>query len=55
MLENPKVLAKLRAEGKPSVEVPDEFKRKYVGVLIAFPLFSCCVESLRKWSREQNS
>jgi len=27
-LENPKVLAKLRAEGKPSVEVPEEFKKK---------------------------
>ncbi|KAI0670855.1 zinc knuckle-domain-containing protein [Trametes maxima] len=28
MLENPKVLAKLKAEGKPSVEVPEEFKSK---------------------------
>ncbi|KAF8555234.1 hypothetical protein OG21DRAFT_1411151 [Imleria badia] len=28
MLENPKVLAKLKAEGKPSVEVPEEFKKK---------------------------
>ncbi|KAG6820522.1 hypothetical protein H0H93_015995 [Arthromyces matolae] len=28
MLENPKVLAKLKAEGKPSVEVPEEFKNK---------------------------
>ncbi|KAH9933109.1 uncharacterized protein BXZ73DRAFT_77285 [Epithele typhae] len=27
-LENPKVLAKLKAEGKPSVEVPEEFKTK---------------------------
>ncbi|KII86851.1 hypothetical protein PLICRDRAFT_113730 [Plicaturopsis crispa FD-325 SS-3] len=27
-LENPRVLAKLRAEGKPSVEVPEEFKSK---------------------------
>ncbi|GJE97173.1 zinc knuckle-domain-containing protein [Phanerochaete sordida] len=27
-LENPRVLAKLKADGKPSVEVPDEFKRK---------------------------
>jgi len=26
-LENPKLLAKLRAEGKPSVEVPEEFKK----------------------------
>ncbi|KAF8903169.1 zinc knuckle-domain-containing protein [Gymnopilus junonius] len=26
-LENPKVLAKLKAEGKPSVEVPEEFKK----------------------------
>jgi nitrate reductase beta subunit len=30
MLENPKLLAKLKAEGKPSVEVPEEFKTKYV-------------------------
>ncbi|KAG6903233.1 hypothetical protein C0995_000128 [Termitomyces sp. Mi166 len=28
MLENPKLLAKLKAEGKPSVEVPEEFKNK---------------------------
>ncbi|KAH7928387.1 hypothetical protein BV22DRAFT_1044626 [Leucogyrophana mollusca] len=28
MLENPKILAKLKAEGKPSVEVPEEFKTK---------------------------
>ena len=28
-LENPKLLAKLKAEGKPSVEVPNEFKSKY--------------------------
>ncbi|KAI0699124.1 zinc knuckle-domain-containing protein [Cytidiella melzeri] len=27
-LENPRVLAKLKADGKPSVEVPEEFKRK---------------------------
>ncbi|KAF8073596.1 hypothetical protein FPV67DRAFT_1373409, partial [Lyophyllum atratum] len=27
-LENPKLLAKLKAEGKPSVEVPEEFKNK---------------------------
>ncbi|KAF9483525.1 hypothetical protein BDN70DRAFT_873838 [Pholiota conissans] len=26
-LENPKLLAKLKSEGKPSVEVPEEFKR----------------------------
>jgi len=26
-LENPRVLAKLKAEGKPSVEVPEEFKK----------------------------
>ncbi|KAG5645469.1 hypothetical protein DXG03_006014 [Asterophora parasitica] len=25
-LENPRLLAKLKAEGKPSVEVPEEFK-----------------------------
>ena len=29
-LENPKVLAKLKADGKPSVEVPEEFKSKCV-------------------------
>ncbi|KLO05579.1 hypothetical protein SCHPADRAFT_720442 [Schizopora paradoxa] len=28
MLENPKLLDKLKKEGKPSVEVPDEFKNK---------------------------
>lgn len=27
-LEKPGVLAKMRAEGKPSVEVPEEFKKK---------------------------
>ncbi|KAF8895528.1 hypothetical protein BD779DRAFT_735516 [Infundibulicybe gibba] len=27
-LENPRILAKLKAEGKPSVEVPEEFKNK---------------------------
>ena len=27
-LENPRALAKLKAEGKPSVDVPEEFKRK---------------------------
>jgi len=27
-LEKPKLLAKLQAEGKPSVEVPEEFKKK---------------------------
>lgn len=32
MLENPKVLAKLKVEGKPSVEVPEEFKKKCVVV-----------------------
>ncbi|KAF8346531.1 zinc knuckle-domain-containing protein [Amanita rubescens] len=26
-LENPKLLAKLRPEGKPSVELPEEFKK----------------------------
>ncbi|KAJ3910563.1 zinc knuckle-domain-containing protein [Lentinula edodes] len=29
-LENPRVLAKLKASGKPSVEVPEEFKKSYV-------------------------
>ncbi|KAF8133661.1 zinc knuckle-domain-containing protein [Boletus edulis] len=28
MLQNPRVLAKLKADGKPSVEVPEEFKKK---------------------------
>ncbi|KAG2057737.1 hypothetical protein BDR06DRAFT_877411 [Suillus hirtellus] len=28
LLENPKLLAKLKAEGKPSVEVPEEFRTK---------------------------
>ncbi|KAI6147486.1 zinc knuckle-domain-containing protein [Pisolithus tinctorius] len=28
MMENPKLLAKLKADGKPSVEVPEEFTRK---------------------------
>ncbi|KAG1882602.1 zinc knuckle-domain-containing protein [Suillus subluteus] len=28
MLENPKLLTKLKAEGKPSVEVPEEFRTK---------------------------
>ncbi|KAK7682382.1 hypothetical protein QCA50_014587 [Cerrena zonata] len=27
-LENPRVLAKLKSDGKPSVEVPEEFKQK---------------------------
>ncbi|KAH9841528.1 zinc knuckle-domain-containing protein [Rhodofomes roseus] len=27
-LENPRVLAKLKADGQPSVEVPEEFKNK---------------------------
>lgn len=30
ILENPKVLAKLKADGKPSVEVPEEFKKTCV-------------------------
>ena len=34
-LENPKLLAKLKLEGKPSVEVPEEFKNKYLSI-------SCC-------------
>ncbi|KIK81979.1 hypothetical protein PAXRUDRAFT_154799 [Paxillus rubicundulus Ve08.2h10] len=28
MLEDPKLLAKLKADGKPSVEVPEEFKKQ---------------------------
>ncbi|KAI9443225.1 hypothetical protein H4582DRAFT_1791914, partial [Lactarius indigo] len=27
-LENPRLLAKLKADGKPSIEVPEEFKNK---------------------------
>jgi hypothetical protein len=34
-LENPGVLAKLKSEGKPSVEVPEEFKKKCVAYSIA--------------------
>lgn len=30
MLDNPKLLSKLKADGKPSVEVPEEFKSQYV-------------------------
>lgn len=33
LLENPRLLAKLKAEGKPSVEVPEEFRRKYVSTV----------------------
>lgn len=29
-LENPRLLAKLKADGKPSIEVPEEFKNKFV-------------------------
>ena len=28
-LENPRVLSKLKVDGKPSVDVPEEFKNKY--------------------------
>ena len=28
-LENPRALSKLKADGKPSVDVPEEFKNKY--------------------------
>jgi hypothetical protein len=34
-LENPRVLAKLKADGKPSVEVPEEFKNKSVHLLLS--------------------
>lgn len=36
-LENPRVLSKLKADGKPSVDVPEEFKNKY-GPLTVFDL-----------------
>jgi hypothetical protein len=36
-LEKPGVLAKLKVDGKPSVEVPEEFKTKYVPY--------CCTDS----------
>jgi hypothetical protein len=42
-LENPRVLAKLKADGKPSVDVPEEFKNKFVLCLFFFLSFS--------WSR----
>lgn len=35
MLENPKLLAKLKAEGKPSFEVPEEFKNKCVSEFLS--------------------
>jgi hypothetical protein len=35
-LENPSLISKLRAEGKPSVEVPEEFKSKCVVSRCAF-------------------
>lgn len=38
MLEKPGLLAKLKAEGKPSVEVPEEFKNKWK----THPSLSCC-------------
>jgi hypothetical protein len=38
-LENPRVLAKLKADGKPSVDVPEEFKNKFVLCLLFFFLF----------------
>ena len=42
-LENPELLAKLSANGKPSVEVPEEFKNKlvYLSYLIeVIPVFT---------------
>ena len=33
-LEKPKLLSKLKAEGRPSVEVPEEFKKKYAALVI---------------------
>jgi hypothetical protein len=38
-LENPRILAKLKADGKPSVDVPEEFKNK----LRVVPIVSFCV------------
>ena len=38
MLEKPGLLAKLKAEGKPSVEVPEEFKNKWK----THSSLSCC-------------
>ena len=37
-LENPRVLAKLKTEGKPSVEVPEEFRKKWVTCRLIFIL-----------------
>jgi hypothetical protein len=42
MLENPKVLAKLKADGKPSVEVPEEFKKKCVSKFLPLRNVSYC-------------
>lgn len=39
-LENPRVLAKLKADGKPSVEVPEEFKNKFVHFFLMLPPLS---------------
>lgn len=42
MLENPKALAKLKADGKPSVEVPEEFKKKCVSEFLPLRSVSHC-------------
>lgn len=34
-LENPRVIAKLKGDGKPSVEVPEEFKTKCARFLMS--------------------
>jgi hypothetical protein len=45
-LENPKLLAKLKADAKPTVEVPEEFKNKYV-----LPMFCNCFDFMLTYYR----
>ena len=45
MLKNPRLAAKLRNEGKPSVEVPEEFKQKYVYHLWSIAYFFLTIPS----------
>lgn len=53
-LENPRLLAKLKAEGKPSVEVPEEFKTKYARAEARAILIYCTgQESLIKYLRRR--
>lgn len=42
-LEKPNVLAKLKKDGKPSLELPDEFKTKYV---IVYNVNTCLLRCL---------